>query len=374
MMSYRASRRVVRLHPSSSRAISFRVSPVLFGFQRVLTSCNAKYDISAHLQEKPFRSVNPQLGTDRGYATRPASRPKAHTGRTTSSPRVRKPKEASAETDVKVTVKAIKPKAKPKKKTAKPNAKSKAKSKAKPKAKLKAKAKPKAKSKAKPKAKVRAKKPKTAEQQAASKLKEQRARIRELKKIALKRPPGKPSTAWMVLCKEITQETHALPDTAASAKYKNLATEEHEVLSFLHECLSNSANSVSQHYNHIANQNKADNAAAYQTWIKSISPENIRKANYARQALIRLGIKGFKNHLQDDRQVKRPAGAHAFFLKDRYSSGDMHGIKATEALRQVSKEWRDLGGADKQVSFSHIPHTSALFLAPADIDDNSEIL
>jgi hypothetical protein len=308
----------------------------------------------------PFRSVISKLGTARGYATRPASRPKAHTGRTPSSPRVKKAKEASAETDVKVTVKAVKPKAKPKKKTAKPKAKPKAKSKAKPKAK----------SKAKPKAKVRAKKPKTVEQKAASKLKEQKAHIRELKKIALKPPPLKPSTTWLLICDEIGKKIHALPGTAASAKLKTLSTEEHEVLTFLHGCLSNSANPVSQHYNHIANQNKADNAKAYRTWIESFAPEVILKANKARHTLTRLGVKSFGKRLQDDRQVKRPPAVHGFFVKDRFASGDMRGIKTPEALRQILKEWKDLGEAAKQVSFSHVPQTSLLFLAPTDIDDN----
>lgn len=217
MMSHRASRSMLRLHPNSSRAISFRVG-VLFGLQRVPTFRNAEFDASTHLREIPFRSVISKLGTARGYATRPASRPKAHTGRTPSSPRVKKAKDASAETDIKVTVKAVKPKAKPKKKTAKP------------------KAKPKAKSKAKPKVKVRAKTAQTDEQRAASKLKEQRAHIRELKKIALKPPPGKPSSTWQLICDEIAKKIHALPGVAASAKLKNLSTEEHEVLTFLHGC------------------------------------------------------------------------------------------------------------------------------------------
>lgn len=224
-MSYRAGRSVVRLHPSSSRTISSRVSPFLFGLQRVPTACKTEPDIPKHLQAKPFRSVTHDLSSSRGYATRPASRPKAHTGRTTKSPRVRKVKETSAETDVKVTVKAVKPKAKPKKK-----ATTKSKSKAKPKAKSKSKAKSKAKPKAK--AKARAKKPGTAEEIAAAKLKEQRAHIRELKKTALRPPTAKPASAWQLICKEIGEKAHNLPGKEAAAKYKNLTTEEHEVRFF----------------------------------------------------------------------------------------------------------------------------------------------
>lgn len=139
------------------------------------------------------------------------------------------------------------------------------------------------------------------------------------------------------------------------------------------DALSNFANSVSQHYNHIANQNKADNAKAYRTWIESFAPEVIRKANKSRHTLTGLGVKGFVKRLQDDRQVKRAPAAHQFFMKDRYASGDMRGIRTAEALRQILKEWKDLGEADKQVSFSHVPQTSLLFVAPTDIDDDLEI-
>jgi len=222
MMSCRAGRSVVRLHPNSSRTISSRVSAVLFGVQRVPTARNAKFDLSIPSQDKSIHPAFYLLSNSRGYATRPASRPKAHTGRTTKSTRVRKTKEAGAETDVEVTVKAVKPKAKPKEKTATPKSKAKPKVKAKPKPKPKVRAKPKA------------KEPVTEKAKAAATALKQRAHIRELRKIALSPPLRKPSTAFTVLCDEVAKETHALPGKEASIKYKNMTTEEHEVLFYLH--------------------------------------------------------------------------------------------------------------------------------------------
>ena len=73
-------------------------------------------------------------------------------------------------------------------------------------------------------------------------------------------------------------------------------------------------------------------------------------ANNARKNLTRLGVKRFQKPLRDDRQVKRPTMAHGYFLKDRYSSGDLQGISAVEAIKQTMKEWKALGEADKQVS------------------------
>ena len=207
---------MIRLHPSSSRTITSRVSAVLAGVQRVPAALNAKFEPATQSQDNPFRPIIHFLSDSRGYATRPASRPKAHTGRTTKSTRVRKPKEADIERDVKVTDKTVKPKAKPKKKTAT----------------LKSKKKPKVKAKTKPKPK--AKKPVTEEKRAAAKVKEQNTRIRELKKIALTVPPEKPSTAFKVICDIVAKETRSLPGKEASARYKNLTTEEHEVFLYLY--------------------------------------------------------------------------------------------------------------------------------------------
>ena len=161
---------------------------------------------------------NAQLQCYRSYATRPASRPKAHTGRTTSSPRVKKPKATEKAGEIQTTAKVTKPKAPTKTKTA-----------SKTKAATKVKAKPKAKSRTKPKAKVRAKKPVTEEQKAAAALKKQSAHVRELKKLALSPPKLKPNSAWLVLTSEMAKERKRIAAKEAAEKYKSLVPEEKEV-------------------------------------------------------------------------------------------------------------------------------------------------
>ena len=129
-----------------------------------------------------------------------------------------------------------------------------------------------------------------------------------------------------------------------------------------------------QHYNHIANQNRAENQRAYREWILSMTPDNIRKANVARNNLKRLGIKGYRVHLVDDRQVTRPRSAHVEFLKERFSTGDMKGIAAAHALKQIMKEWRELGETDKQVSPNNFVRNLLRLCTSSDLGKYAEIL
>ncbi|MCJ1485860.1 hypothetical protein MMC06_006035 [Schaereria dolodes] len=103
-----------------------------------------------------------------------------------------------------------------------------------------------------------------------------------------------------------------------------------------------------EHYNHIANENKVANAAALRAWIESHSPEEIRKANKARVHLKRLGVKGFRNKLQDGRQVKRSIGCYGIFVKERFGSGDFMHIKFPDATKLIAAEWKTLSDAEKE--------------------------
>ena len=224
-MSLQFGRCALRFYPLSSYPIKCRVDfrPVVF--QRVV----AAYHVETGEQQLPkYGQPFPEayIGARRNYATRPASRPKAHTGRTTSSPRKKKssatvaPDSGSTKT---VAVKTRKPKATTGAK-AKPKAKTKAKPKAKPKAKTKAKA------KAKPARKVKtAKKELTEEQLAKVEKTAQSRKIRELKKVALRTPKLLPATAYIVVASELAKGTHALEGKAAAEKYRNLVPEELEV-------------------------------------------------------------------------------------------------------------------------------------------------
>ena len=142
----------------------------------------------------------------RSYATRPASRPKAHTGTAAA----RKPRAPKASTS------ATKP------------AQKKATTKAKPKKKTKAK-KPKAKKAVakKPKRKVLTDKQKTAK---AEKVKKDK--IKEMKKTALSPPKAGLSTAWLVFTSEQTKgsgENNQQRFKNAGVAYRQLSPEQREV-------------------------------------------------------------------------------------------------------------------------------------------------
>lgn len=112
-----------------------------------------------------------------------------------------------------------------------------------------------------------------------------------------------------------------------------------------------------QHYNHIANENKAANQAAYSEWVASYTPEQIRKANNARRLLKRktATADGKKSSgrgltpIKDDRQIKRPNSAYFKFGIERRESGDFKGIPLGEAAKLITKEWNELSAGEKKV-------------------------
>ncbi|CAD6589214.1 MAG: hypothetical protein ASARMPRED_003967 [Alectoria sarmentosa] len=280
----------------------------------------ALYDIfqSQHLSDLLLKSslITPILR--RTYAQRAVSRPKAHTGRTTTAarkaPTTSKTKAAKKPAPKKTTPKAV------------PKAKSKAKPRITPKPKP-AKKKKAAKAKAKPKPKLR--KPKVLTEVQKSALTK-----RQLKATALKPPHGVASSTWGVFLAEKMRADSAARvnfgslSKEASAEYKQLTPEKVE------------------HYNHLANQNKAANATAYRQWIESHTPTIIHKANLARQHLRRLG--GSVPQLQDHRQVKGLRGPFTWFHQERRQSGDLRGLKVGEAAKLTAREWKALSASEKK--------------------------
>ena len=171
----------------------------------------------------------------RTYAQRAVSRPKAHTGRTTTAarkaPTTSKTKAAKKPAPEKTTPKAV------------PKAKSKAKPritpKPKPAKKEKAKAKAKAKAKPKPKPKPKPEKPKkvlTEAQESALTTKQLKATTKQLKATALNRPHKTPSSAWNVYLAEkmragrgATGNSFAGLSKEAGSEYRQLTPEKVEV-------------------------------------------------------------------------------------------------------------------------------------------------
>ncbi|KAL9636623.1 MAG: hypothetical protein Q9164_002702 [Protoblastenia rupestris] len=325
-----------------------QLSAQCFGNRRTLLTSNldrvrALYNLLASANDAQS-GLNSRTSTSipyRTYATRPVSRPKAHTGRTTSS--TRKAPTTSA------TKAAKKPAIK--KTTAKsvPKAKSKAKptTKAKPKAGKKAKAKPKPRKKAQAKPKPKRKRVVLTEKGKARKAAKDKIRtLKQLTVTALSPPGNTPNTAWKVYS---TEFLHLKKDTTASkASFTTMMPEAAaNFKAFEPEQL--------EHYNHLANQNVAKDEKAYRQFIESHTPLEIYNANIARASLQRLGLKeGAKQKsskwkpLRDERQVKRPATSYNLFYVDRMKSGDMKGIKVEIASGMIAREWKALPAEEKK--------------------------
>ena len=215
-MVFQGRRSVVRLPQLALQFLGNRRTALSSSY---IERVPAIYNVFQSQQYSDFASAH-GLGTlvlRRTYAQRAVSRPKAHTGRTTTAAR-------KAPTTSRTTA-AKKPA--PKKKT--PKAIPKTKSKAKPRIKPKPKPAKKKKAKAKAKPKPKVKKPKVLTEGEKIALKK-----RQLKATALKPPNGAPHTAWTVFLKEKVKTTGGgtkLGGVAkeASADYKQLTPEQVEV-------------------------------------------------------------------------------------------------------------------------------------------------
>ena len=220
-MIYQSGRSVVRLSQLTLQYLGNR--PTALSSSRV-ERVPALYNVS---QSQHFSNLVLQykLNTPafrRTYAQRAVSRPKAHTGRTTTAarkaPTTSKTKAAKKPAPKKTTPKAL------------PKAKSKAKPRIKPKPKPAKKKKAKAKPKPKLKRPGRPKKALTEAEKSALKK-------RELKKTALKPPHGVPSTAWQAFLFEKSHAPGSVVGSTgiggltknASAEYKQLTPEQVEV-------------------------------------------------------------------------------------------------------------------------------------------------
>lgn len=97
----------------------------------------------------------------------------------------------------------------------------------------------------------------------------------------------------------------------------------------------------------MVDKNRATNEAAYEAWVKSHTPLQIKEANSARKALSRDGKKKLPQ-IKDDRQVKRPTVAFLQFTKERGSRGDFKSMAEIQA--EAGKEWKQMSESEKEVS------------------------
>ncbi|KAK3056852.1 hypothetical protein LTS18_011604, partial [Coniosporium uncinatum] len=171
--------------------------------------------------------------------------------------------------------------------------------------------------------------------------KKQREELKLLKEQALVEPKKKPETAYIIFNAEQASPGMRIAQNAKerAEKYRELTPSERE------------------HYNHLANENKAANATAYEAWVSSHTPEQIRLANNARRRLKQLlpltksgsqrSGKGL-TLIQDARQVKRPASSFSIFHGERYRSEDMKGIALAEVAKLTSGEYKALSESERK--------------------------
>ncbi|KAL8929971.1 MAG: hypothetical protein Q9208_001115 [Pyrenodesmia sp. 3 TL-2023] len=329
-MALLGTRALARLSHLSSQCLDKRVS-LAWNIARV--SAQQTSSLGGHEAICAARPTFNVSLPSRLYATNAVSRPKAHTGRTTSAPRKKastttkaptagaqgRPKKPAAE---KATAKAPKPRT-----TKASTSKAKPKTKSKPRTRAKS-----TKARKKPaKAKKRRLTPEQVEKKAKQK---NRQAIKDLKVKALTPPKKLPSTAYVVFIAERTQKGGAAAGPSAIKEcariYKSFSPEERE------------------HYNHIANQNKATNQARYREWIRSFTPTQIYEANNARLSLKKKKISGSWTKLEDERLAKRARNNYSYFVKDRFKSGDFAGMGLAEAAKLMGGEWRALSANEKQ--------------------------
>ncbi|KAK2796295.1 hypothetical protein FQN50_009621 [Emmonsiellopsis sp. PD_5] len=219
------------------------------------------------------------------YAT--AGRPKAHTGRAAASKKPSSAKPSKA--------KATKAKAKPAEKKA-------------------VKAKPKT-----PKRKVP-----TEKQKEALAKKKARDELKQLKIAALTPPKRLPVSVYMLV------PTEAGDFGGQSAAYKNLDPAERQRLS------------------DVAHSNHAANRSAYEEWVKSHTPLEIKQANAARRKLRHLvGKPKAYADIPDSRQVKQSRSAYILYVKEQLSGGGDY-LEIRKKMSKAAQTWKTLSDHERE--------------------------
>ena len=223
-MTFQSGRLAVRLPRLALQHLGHRRTVLSSScVERVPALCNVSQSQHYSNLVLRYRSSTPSLR--RTYAQRAVSRPKAHTGRTTTAarkaPTTSKTKAAKVPAPQKTRPKAV------------PKANSKAKPRIKGKPRIKAKPKPAKKKKTKAKAKPQ---PKRKKSKVLTEAQKSAALVRKLKTTALKPPHsnGAHTTTWLVFSQERIKSSEVgfnldTSMTNIAAEYKKLTPEQVEV-------------------------------------------------------------------------------------------------------------------------------------------------
>lgn len=100
----------------------------------------------------------------------------------------------------------------------------------------------------------------------------------------------------------------------------------------------------------IAKENTEANRLAFEQWVKSHTPFQIKEANAARKRLrALLGRPRAYADIKDPRQVKRPRLAYIIYAVEQFQSGQFDDLEAKERVSEIAKSWRSLTEAEKDV-------------------------
>ncbi|KAF2833063.1 hypothetical protein CC86DRAFT_399713 [Ophiobolus disseminans] len=323
MLAHRALCRLGESKPSA------RHLPQLARFlQRTLLARNSSSLPAVRALSRAYASA---LEARRSYATtKSATKPTATVTKAVKAKAAAKPAPAKRATRATKTAAA---------KTVKKKTATKAAGRAKPTAKKAVKKTPK---KAAPKKPVR--KVLTAEQKEKAKAKQDKAKLSELRRTALREPVSHHAlTAYVAYIGENTRGKGELPAAKSqklvesSQKWKTLTPAEHE------------------HYNHLATEKTAAKRAEYRAWVLSHTAQEIHLANNARSQLRRLLKNTTKrthplhtSKIIDEREVKQPTNAYAAFVRARHATGDLKNIPLPEGAKLLSEEWKALSAGEKK--------------------------
>ncbi|KAL3485905.1 hypothetical protein BJX62DRAFT_242479 [Aspergillus germanicus] len=176
--------------------------------------------------------------------------------------------------------------------------------------------------------------------EARKKAAEKKQLVRSLKETALHPPKPLPTRARGIAIRKVYAEARAATSGPVS-----------EVLVKASALVESMSADERQQCENQAEANKIANEAAYEAWIKSYTPNQIREANNARRRLAQLKVTKRASLLKDNRLVKQPTGSYFFFLADKREAGSGIGKKMTEETSYFAEEWKSLAPAEKEASF-----------------------
>ncbi|KAL4914171.1 hypothetical protein BDW62DRAFT_191046 [Aspergillus aurantiobrunneus] len=185
-------------------------------------------------------------------------------------------------------------------------------------------------------AKKRSKEPKkalTKEEQERRAAKKTKQLVKELKKIALQPPKPLPASHWVLAVIDKVRELGPdfQPRTGVFKRATDLAREISE--------------EERERYREMARANRTANKAAYEAWVKSHSPLEIKEANQARRQLHKIKKTKRFVTIQDNRLVKKPRSSFLLFTAERKNK-DMSNL--SDESQAIAAEWYRLPESEKE--------------------------